>query len=89
MPFTPQDKERIIAAIKEKAPQFGRCVICGQANWSLQDGFVTPTLQSNLKSVTLGGTVLPSIALTCSNCGNTHLLNVIVLGLRDLLDKAG
>jgi len=33
--------------------------------------------------VTLGGRVLPTVPLTCSTCGNTHLLNLLILGFTE------
>ena len=47
--------------------------------------FVYLTLQPDFGGVYVGGTGgLPSVALVCSNCGNTHLLNLVVLGLGHL-----
>lgn len=85
--FTEEQRKEVIDTIRGKAPSFGPCVICGHTVWVLQDGFVMPALQDEVGVMRLGGTTLPSIAITCQHCGNTHMLNVIVLGLRHLLEQ--
>jgi len=66
------------------------CQICARRNWTLEDGFVAPTLQRDLYDLQHGfkPTILPLVALTCSNCGNTLLLNVLILGLGHLFGLA-
>jgi hypothetical protein len=89
MPFTAQERERIVAAIREKAPQFSRCSICGHSNWALQDQLVIHVLQDNPKAFMLGGPSLPCVVIVCANCGNTYFLNAMVLGLGDLVERGG
>ena len=63
----------------------GRCPLCGNQRWTLANGFVYVTLQPDFGGVYVGGTGgLPSVALVCTNCGNTHLLNLVTLGLGHL-----
>jgi len=91
MAFTPEVQTRIIAAIQEKwGSQAPRCAFCGQNRWTLADGFIflsfdpdTTRLTFNATSL-LQSTGLPSVALTCSHCGNTLIMNLLVLGLGDL-----
>lgn len=60
----------------------GRCPLCGNLKWTLVDGFVYLTLQQDFAGVYIGGSGgLPSVAIVCTNCGNTHLLNLVTLGL--------
>lgn len=87
--LTEAQKRRVMKAISER---FGQnkagpiCPICGQTQWGLQaGGLVHLTLQSpSVQGVVLGGPQLPNIALVCEVCGNTHLLNLFVLGVADV-----
>ena len=87
MSFTPKERERIQAAIAARRPAVGTCPLCGYRTWSLQDGFVIPILQESAASLDLTGPAIPSVVITCGNCGNSQFLNVIVLGLRDMLER--
>lgn len=87
LPFTQDQKERIVSAITQRAPTVTACPVCGNAQWTLADGLVLLPLQTPEAGIVLGGPGLPCAALTCTRCGNTRLLNLIVLGLRDLLEK--
>lgn len=89
MGFTKEEADQIKAAIIEKAPTLGVCPICGNKNWRVTNEFIALTVQEDLQSIKLAGVSLPLIPITCSNCGNTHFLNLITLGLRDLVEKKG
>lgn len=86
-----EDSQRIIKAITERVPNMAACSVCRTRNFTLGEGLVRLDL-SELHSSTIrigGGPSLPSVVLVCQNCGNTILLNLIVLGLQDLLEPAG
>jgi hypothetical protein len=87
MKFTPEVGQQIIAALGAKLPnrQLGNCTICGVTAWELVDAFVTISLSGEPNAVQLGGQILPNAVLVCTNCGNTHLLNLNRLGLGHLL----
>jgi hypothetical protein len=85
MKWSPEIGEKIVSAINEKAPHVV-CAVCGMDEFSLSDGFVVVTLQEDTKTVKLAGRGLPSAAIVCVNCGNTYLLNLIMLGV---LEKEG
>ena len=87
MQFTKEEREQIRNAIEEKAPKFNRCPLCLNQNWDLQDGFAFPTLQDRTGGQEIGGPGLPSVVIVCDNCGNTHFLNAMVLGLKDLVNR--
>lgn len=87
MPFTEDEKQKILATIKAQVPKIGNCPVCGNSNWTLADGYIQLPVQDKLGSVVLGGPVLPCVAIVCTNCGNTVLLNVFALGLKDMLEK--
>lgn len=83
-------RERVVAAIQQKAPRLQACAVCGTVSgYMLEDGVVFFTVQDTFARLQLGGRGLPCVALTCKNCGNTVFLNVAVLGLRDLFGLPG
>ena len=90
MKFTPEFKARVVEALVAKLPdrRLGACSLCGTLKWTLVDAIVVTHTQEEFPKIVLGGQSLPSIALVCTNCGNTHLLNLLVLGLGDLLEKS-
>jgi hypothetical protein len=86
--FTEEQENKIYAALKEKAPIPGPCPICGNRTWALQgSGFIFMALQKGLGNISLGGPGIPFIALHCAKCGNTMFLNILVLGLRDMVEQ--
>lgn len=88
MPFTHDQKDRVISAVSAKAPTLGACPVCAHPEWTLADGFIFLAIQEPSGPVVLGGPSMPCVALVCNNCGNTVLLNVMTLGLRDMLDSS-
>ncbi|MDO8716942.1 MAG: hypothetical protein Q7J73_09105 [Dehalococcoidales bacterium] len=87
MAFTENEKQKVLAAIQLKVPQIKNCPLCGNSKWSLSDGVVTLSIQDQPGTVVIGGPGLPCVTLVCLNCGNTVLLNMIVLELKDILEK--
>jgi len=90
MAFTEEQQRQILARIRERISVpgggFRTCPICGHANWSLQTyGLVYLVMQSGAGVLELGGPSLPSIALICTTCGDTQLLNAFVLGVGEIL----
>jgi len=80
MPTDKEIQERIIAALKAKMGGTPNCPICGHNVWSVGNRYVTLSVTKNPSQSTLGGENYPLIPLICSNCGNTHLLNLLILG---------
>jgi hypothetical protein len=65
-----------------------RCPFCQTNNFTLSDGQVQLVVSEmgSTQYIVVGQLkTLPSIALVCQHCGNTLLLNMIVLGLGDLM----
>ena len=57
------------------------CEICGGTQWTTSD-FINLSVKPEISpSVIIGGPALPLVGLTCNRCGNTKLLNLIVLGV--------
>lgn len=92
MAFAPEVFQRIEQTLREKRILGGKedergwpCWFCGDSRWTLADGFVTLLLSYGANPFQPSGDRLPSLALVCGNCGNTVLLNLVVLGLEDLV----
>ena len=83
--WTPEDQAAIERAIQAAVPDLRACPFCGKrAGYTLADGFVFLSTKRRPEAIG-GGQSLPSIALICRKCGNTMLLNAVVLGLHQLL----
>ena len=87
MKLTPESKERIARAVNERLPAIGSCSLCGHTQWVLGDGITLHAVQQETKGHSLGGPGMPCIPLVCGNCGNTHFLNLLRLGLGDLFEE--
>lgn len=81
------ERELIIARLKERgAPK--QCELCGHAKWQIGLHMVAPApvMRSGSGIVLLGGDPLAvSAQLYCENCGNTKLLNLGLLDLKETL----
>ena len=86
MKFTEEIAQKIFAALRQRLPEqkLSPCAICGTNAWYIYRGYVLLTIQQDLLDTVLGGPAFPMITLMCTNCGNTHLLNLKVLGLAEL-----
>lgn len=77
-----KQKQFVADWIKKKAGNHIRpCAVCGHTKWIVGDDTVTPTLVGHGGGIILGGKIYPSVPFICGNCGNTHFLNTIVMGL--------
>lgn len=84
MAFSASKLQLIQQAISSRVRNYS-CVLCQNTNWSLSDQANLLSLTDNIGSITLGGNSLPLVAMTCTNCGNTHFINLAILGLLDQL----
>lgn len=57
-----------------------RCQICGNTNWNIETK-VFELREFSSGDLALGGPIIPLIPMTCTNCGNTALINAIHAGL--------
>lgn len=83
------EKTRIIEVLGDKHVT-GPCELCRNPSWNLQDSIVAPQLLLRTDtglSIGLSGEAYPAIILLCTNCGNTKLLNIGVLGLAKYLEQ--
>ncbi|MBU0460040.1 MAG: hypothetical protein KJ597_01025 [Nanoarchaeota archaeon] len=81
--------KKIEEAINRKTGQTGfKCPICTNDKFSLAGGFTNDFLMDRLGGgLVIGGPVLPSVPIVCTNCGNTFFLNARVLGLSEEFPK--
>lgn len=81
-----QVRDRIIQALEAKILGGGgepqACTICGNRTWGI-GSFAPMTSALMPTQVRLGGQVYPFITIFCSNCGNTQLVNLLILGFSD------
>lgn len=81
--------KKIEEAIKKKTGQMNfKCPVCTNNHFSLAGGFTNESLSDNVGNIVLGGSVLPSVPIVCTNCGNTFFLNAKVLGLKENSEEA-
>lgn len=86
MAFSQEDRQRIVSVINERVSDW-TCRLCKHNEWTLADGLIALVLQAKPGTVMVGGPTLPCFAATCTNCGNTLLLNAMALGLTDMVEK--
>lgn len=76
------DQDKLINILNEK---WGNrpCNMCGTGNWIVSDKVFELREFNNGDLIIGGGPITPLVTITCSGCGNTILLNPIVIGLLD------
>ena len=92
MALAKDTQKQISQAVNERAGSLRACTVCGHTSWTIADAVVTLAGQAPLGTINVGpfrpaDRLLPSVALVCDNCGKTHLLNLLVLGLGHLLEE--
>jgi len=81
MKLTQEQVERFIATLDAKWPDPKICPVCGNTTWDTVD--VVFELKSYVAEQESDeeATVMPLVPLTCKNCGNTILINVLTIGV--------
>lgn len=72
------NKERFIDTINKKWST-KKCPMCGNNNWNISEDMMTMLGVDDKKSIRLGGKVIPIVAVTCNECGNTVFVNPLVI----------
>jgi hypothetical protein len=85
--FSEKDRENILAALKNKAASYAKCPSCGESDWGLSDGYFFFTMQKLKEPAISKRPGLPCIAVLCNHCGNTQFLNMLILGLGEMLGE--
>jgi hypothetical protein len=81
--YTKAAAEKIVEALKQQGATRA-CALCGKGPWALADAFYFLTAQQDLPNVSVGSPGMPLAAMVCENCGNTVLINMLILGLEEL-----
>jgi predicted nucleic-acid-binding Zn-ribbon protein len=55
------------------------CPMCGANAWAVQDK-VFQLNEFSSGNLVIGGPLVPVVPVTCTNCGNTVLVNAIISG---------
>lgn len=69
-----------------------KCPLCGNGEWTVSDKvFYVQELTQSLEKgeVIIGGPTIymPLIAISCTKCGNTHMINTLVAKLYDHIEN--
>ena len=79
-----EKKAELIQALTERFSKYDKqsvCPMCGHAQFTIADDYLSNTLQADFNSVTLGGPSIPSLAIICTNCGFISQHSLGILGL--------
>lgn len=80
------NQEKLIKLLNEKWKGIS-CPYCQSTQWNVDPAIMTTIEVSEDKGMQLGGRFMPFITVTCGNCGNTVLVNSLVLGCLDGVDN--
>ncbi len=72
------ETQKMISFLSQKWGE-KKCNMCGGGTWEVQDKVfqLTEFHQGNL---VVGGPLVPVVPVTCTNCGNTTLVNALISG---------
>lgn len=63
------------------------CPMCGGRHWSVDEKIIMTPIQLNAdRSYKFDGKIVPIVPVMCVNCGNTVLINPLVVDAIDKLD---
>ena len=91
MPTNVSAQNSVIASLQRKAPN-ARCPLCGISNWAVHDGVIYFHQEAHAGFTTDVSRTLPSVAVVCQNCGNTHFVSLAIATpsiLKDVTENDG
>ena len=53
--------------------------MCGENNWNIDDDMMTMLSVGENRSIQIGGKIIPVVAITCKECGNTIFVNPLAI----------
>lgn len=73
------DADKLVAHLKEK---WGSrpCPMCNVNKWNVSGDIYDLRKHADANSIVVGGPVVPVFPITCTNCGNTILINAVAAG---------
>jgi hypothetical protein len=87
MPLSPQVHQQLTDALIQKVGRVRPCPVCGQdQHFQLLTFVVNLHFSESPSSFEMGPSYATHLVLACAKCGNTHLLNVNILGVLSILE---
>ena len=82
MKFTAKLADQIAQKFNEAAPS-ASCPLCGNSEFTLVNGFVSINVSDAYppKNALIADKNAPTVMMICTTCGNTFLLNTLILGI--------
>jgi hypothetical protein len=82
VPTKTEIAQQIIDRLTERVKSFKPCAVCGAQSWTVDDGFAVIPVYADPAATTIPQTapMWPHAVMYCDNCGNTHFLNLLILG---------
>jgi len=80
--FTNEKKVELVTRLDERFKKYEhvlKCPMCGHGQFTIADAYLRNDLQADLKSMSLGGPSIPSVAIICNNCGfiSQHAIGIL------------
>lgn len=76
-------QSRLLQKLREVSPAPQRCVFCGNNKWQPHEEYVALKMQKDPRGGVLAGGAMPLLPVSCTKCGNTHFINLLVLGFSE------
>ncbi len=78
--MSPEQHKRFLEFIQSRWKPPFECRCCGSNNWDVELE-IYQIMKFSQEGLILGGTRVPLAPVTCSNCGNTILINALIAGI--------
>lgn len=73
-------KNQVSEALDERVDTTYPCTVCGYCSWQIGNFVALPLAVIPHMFNPFPKNTLPFVTVFCTNCGNTHFLNLLVLG---------
>ena len=72
------NRDKLLKTINEKRKK-KNCPMCGNNDWTIDNNMRAMVGIDENKSIQLGGQIIPVVTITCRECGNTILVNPLII----------
>jgi hypothetical protein len=80
--LSPEESNKVLEIVNNKWKKGIPCELCGSVSqWLIGSYVVSPVMLENGKGFLLGGQTLPSVPVFCKTCGNTKLINALIMNI--------
>ena len=82
-----EEQKEIVAKLQERGVKADKCPMCGNGKFIITDGYFNHqvlarnAIIANGGAIYIGGTSIPTVAITCTNCGFISQHSLGILGL--------